>query len=283
MIRGGSLALLAATLTCTLGKPLDCRATGAPGPDTVTVQSGDLTLHALIWRPAGPGPFPAVLFNHGSYGRADSSIMEQPAVLGPVFARHGYLFLLLYRRGIGLSADQGVPDGDIMARAAEADGQEGRNRAQLELLETEELDEARAGLRFLRSLPEVDPHRVVVAGHSFGGSLTLLLAERDRTVGAVVVFGGSAYSWGLSPALRSRLLKAVDQITAPALFIHAANDYSTAPGEVLSEEMRRLGRPALLKIYPAVGRTQSEGHNFLLGNVSLWESDLFRFLESQSH
>ena len=38
-----------------------------PGaPDTVAIRNGALTLRALLWRPAGRGPFPAVLFNHGS-------------------------------------------------------------------------------------------------------------------------------------------------------------------------------------------------------------------------
>ena len=32
----------------------------------VEVRSGSVTLHALLWRPQGRGPFPAVLFNHGS-------------------------------------------------------------------------------------------------------------------------------------------------------------------------------------------------------------------------
>jgi poly(3-hydroxybutyrate) depolymerase len=35
-------------------------------PDTVVVQSGELKLRALLWRPRGRWPFPAVLFNHGS-------------------------------------------------------------------------------------------------------------------------------------------------------------------------------------------------------------------------
>ena len=35
-------------------------------PETVVVQSGAATLHAMLWRPQGRGPFPAVLLNHGS-------------------------------------------------------------------------------------------------------------------------------------------------------------------------------------------------------------------------
>ena len=35
------------------------------GPNTVVVRSGALQLRALLWRPSGKGPFPAVLFGHG--------------------------------------------------------------------------------------------------------------------------------------------------------------------------------------------------------------------------
>ena len=63
------------------------------GPDTVEVHSGTLTLHALVWRPQGAGPFPAVLFNHGSghaSGRGQDGTPDQrhPEQLGRIFARH---------------------------------------------------------------------------------------------------------------------------------------------------------------------------------------------------
>jgi dienelactone hydrolase len=250
------------------------------GPDTVVVQIGGLTLRALLWKPHGSGPFPAVLFNHGSYGSRVPLRPEEPAALGPVFARHGYVFLFLFRQGIGLSADQGTADGDLMANALAVHGQEGRNRVQLELLETDELDEAVAALAFLRALPEVDPDRVAVAGHSFGGSLSLFLAARDTALRAAVVFSGSAFSWGLSPELRTRLVTAVRH-TAPVFFIHAANDHSTTPGKAMAAEMQRLGRPHRLRIYPAVGRTTREGHNFVYRSVATWEPDVFAFLDQR--
>ena len=36
------------------------------GPETLLIHSGSATLHAMLWRPQGRGPFPSVLLNHGS-------------------------------------------------------------------------------------------------------------------------------------------------------------------------------------------------------------------------
>ncbi len=249
------------------------------GPDTVVVKSGNLSLRGLLWTPAGTGPFPAVLFNHGSYSVGDTLTSQDMGVLGPVFARHGYVFLFLCRRGIGLSKDQGPADGDLMADVLRARGPRGRNDIQMRLLEGEELNEATAGLEFLRTLREVDAHRIAVAGHSFGGSLTLFLAARDTTLRAVVVFSGAAHSWSLSSELRRRLREAVRH-TPPVFFIHPANDYSTESGQALAAEMQRLGRPHRLEIYPAFGRNPHEGHNFLFHDAGMWEGDVFAFLDS---
>src|SRR5688500_4082850 len=73
-----------------------------PSPAHVVITSGDLKLHGLLWIPQGTGRFPAVLFNHG----AERGDVQQASLIGPVFARHGYVFLYLFRRGHALSADQ---------------------------------------------------------------------------------------------------------------------------------------------------------------------------------
>jgi dipeptidyl aminopeptidase/acylaminoacyl peptidase len=97
-------------------------------------------------------------------------------------------------------------------------GQEARNQRQLRLLEGDEMQDAVAGLAYLRALRDVDPKRVAVVGHSFGGSLTVLLAERDPSIRAIVTFGAVGYSWDRSAQLRARLTTAVGQMTAPAFF-----------------------------------------------------------------
>jgi dienelactone hydrolase len=249
-------------------------------PELVDVRSGELTLRAQVWRPSGRGPFPAVLFNHGSYSARDPLLRSAPETLGPVFARHGYVFLWLHRQGIGLSRRQGIADGDQFARAFKAEGVEGRNRVQLQLLEHEEMNEATAALERLRARDDVDARRIGVVGHSFGGSLSLLMAARDPEIRAAVIFGGAAGSWNQSAGLRERLLAAVASMSAPALFVHAENDYSIAPGSALAAEMQRLGKPHALKIYGAFGPDTRAGHNIVFESVRTWESDVFAFLDA---
>lgn len=250
-----------------------------PLPELVAVTSGSLTLRAQIWRPAGKGRFPAVLFNHGSYGEGDPLPASAPETFGAVFARHGYVFAWLHRQGIGLSSGQGVADGDQMARAQSAGGADARNRVQIQLLEHDELDEASAALAQLVARRDVDATRIGVVGHSFGGSLSLLLAARHPEIRAAVIFGGAAGSWNQSAVLREHLLAAVSRMSAPALFMHAENDYSTASGRALAAEMERRGRPQTLKIYPPFGADARAGHNFLFQSVPTWETDVFAFLD----
>src|SRR5262249_52829006 len=92
---------------------------GEAGPRAVVIRSGTAQLRGLFWSPRGRGPFPAILFNHGS-GRSREELERlgpyerQAEPLGTVFARHGYAFLYLFRRGVGLSADQGDSSIDLM-------------------------------------------------------------------------------------------------------------------------------------------------------------------------
>jgi carboxymethylenebutenolidase len=253
-------------------------------PQTVEIPCGNLRLTAFLWKPAGPGPFPAVLFNHGSGGvnaaiTAGMPITEAAERLAPLFLKHGYAFLYLFRRGQGLSADQAPFMQDLLQREEAAKGKEARQHLQFILVTTEQLDDVTAALSYLKTVPGVDAKRIAVAGHSFGGQLTLLTAESDTSVRAEVTFGAAANSWERSPELRERLLAAVRKTNAPIMLIHAENDYSTAAGKALGAELDRLHRPHLLKIYPPVGQTSDDGHNYLYLAILEWEPDVFKFLD----
>jgi dienelactone hydrolase len=253
-------------------------------PETVVVPSGKLQLKAFLWKPNGPGPFPTVLFNHGSGGvdadhTAGLPITEAAEKLAPLFLKHGYAFLYLFRRGQGLSADQGPFIQDILRQEEAAKGKDARQHLQFLLSTTDHLDDVLAALAFLKATPTIDVKRIAIVGHSFGGQLTLLAAERDDTVRAAVTFAAAANSWEPSHELRERLRSAVDRTAAPIMLIQAANDYSTAPGQQLADELRGLHKSYVLKIYPPVGQTPDDGHNFLYLGIPQWEHDVFGFLD----
>jgi carboxymethylenebutenolidase len=229
------------------------RSRSVNAPQTVEVASGQLELKAFPWRPMGRGPLPAILFNHGRSGDPQQhtetlTITEAAHVLGPVFAKHGYTFLYLFRRGEGLSANEGSFIGDLLNREEAAKGAEARDHLQFVLLTRDHFEDVQAGLSFLKGLPDVDAHRIGVVGHSFGGQLTLLAAENDHAVRAAVAFGPAANSWRFSGELRERLLTAVRKTSAPIMLIHAANDYDTAPGTQLAAELGRLHKSHVLSI-----------------------------------
>ena len=254
-------------------------------PQIVEVPSGPLHLKAYFWKPAGPGPFPAVLFNHGS-GAADAqhtagqTMAEAAASLAPVFLRHGYAFFYLCRRGQGLSADQAPFMQDLLQREEAAKGKEARQHLHYLMVTTDHLNDALAGLLFLKTAPGIDAKRIAVVGHSFGGLITLLSGETDSAIRAEVTFGAGANSWKLSQELRDRVLAAVGRTSAPIMLIHAANDFDTAPGTAIAAELERLRKPHVLKIYPPLGKSPDDGHNLLYLAGPEWEPDVFQFLDT---
>jgi len=252
-------------------------------PQIADVRSGELHLKGYFWKPAGPGPFPAILFNHGSGAddpqhTAGRTMAEAASDLAPIFLKHGYAFFYLCRRGQGLSADQGPFMQDLL-KQAEAKGVDARKQLHYQLITGSQLDDALAGLTFLKAAPDVDPKRIAIVGHSFGGMLTLLSGDHDSTIRAEVAFAAGANSWRASQELRDRTLAAVGKTAAHVMLVYAANDYDTTPGTDISAELDRLHKSHLLKIYPVIGKTSDDGHSLLYLGISEWEPDVFQFLD----
>jgi dienelactone hydrolase len=250
-------------------------------PDTIFVQSGNLTLKGLLWRPIGRGPFATIIFCHGNYTTDDTTHepINEASALASLFVERGFIYFALFRRGVGLSEGQGLNSADLMENAFKLNGQDGRNEVQLQQLETSQMQDMHAGINYLKSRPDVDKHRMALIGHSFGSSLALLVAENDTVLKAVVIFSGSVRNWNLSPMLRSRLTSAVENINVPIMIIHAQNDYSTTPGTVLDSVLNRFHKPHILKIYPKFGNSANEAHNIIFLSPRIWRADVFTFLE----
>jgi carboxymethylenebutenolidase len=225
--------------------------------DTVLITDGSLTLHALVWRPVTPGRRPAVLFNHGL-----NKNVRIPAEVAQTFADQGFVFVFPFRRGHGLSADQGLSMSDVLDGASKRGGDGARDTAMAHELESNAMNDVRATLDYLKKLADVDSGRIVMAGHSLGGVLSVLASQHELGIRAVVSFAGGAGNWERSPFLQQRMRNAAAHARVPIFFIQAANDHSTQPTEVLAADMQRLDKPFEKKIFPAYGSTAQQGHAF---------------------
>lgn len=244
--------------------------------DTVSFQSGNLTLYGVLYKPEGAGPFPAVLYNHGSAaGMLNNEAFE---ALGPVFAKRGWVFFAPYRRGQGLSASAGPYIGDEIEAARKNGGMRAAAATMVRLLETDQLNDQLAALAWLQKREFVQARRIAVAGNSFGGVEAVLGAERGSYCAAIDASGG-AESWALAPELQVSMTRAVRNARAPIFFFQPENDYDLAPSRVLSAAMKSSGKTFEMKIYPAFGKSNQEGHSFSYLGSSVWADDVFRFLE----
>ena len=247
-----------------------------PPREDVTFKSGDLELKGWLWRPAGAGPFPAVLWNHGS--SKDGEQTYYPGIW-PVFVRAGYVFFVPFRRGQGGSPGTYFDDALRAVPAAQ------RNAATVKLHETEQLSDQLAGLAFLKTFPYVDTTRIAVTGWSFGGIQTILGAEANPGYRVGFDCAGAALSWNGNPVLRDRLVKAVAKISIPMFLVQAENDATTAPTTTLGAEFARLGKPYKAMIYPAWTAQRSgasagipDGHMFCGEGGNVWGPDVTAFI-----
>jgi len=242
----------------------------------VSFRSNDLALIGYLFKPEGAGPFPAVLWNHGSE-RAPGRTQQFDSVAA-IFMRAGYVLFAPVRRGH--EGSEGPYIVDETNRALETRGREERNRLVVRKLETEQLDDQLAGLAYLRRLPFVDASRIVVAGCSYGGILTLLGAERGAGYRAALSISPAALSWEGNPLLRQRLLKAVAKIEIPVMLLQPPKDASLEPSRVLGAEFKRLGKKYSGKVYPPEGPEDQQGHCFGgAKGMHIWAEDALAFFQ----
>ncbi len=238
--------------------------------EEVVFESGRLQLHGFLWKPAGDGPFSAIVWNHGS----ERSPGSQPA-LAKFYTAHSYVFFAPHRRGQGRSPGPYIQD--LVAEAPPM----ARAQRMIEL-QDEEVDDVVAALTFLKSQPFVDASRIAISGCSFGGIQTLLAGERQLGVKALVPFAPGAMSWERNPIVGSRLSRAVDRAQAPIFLLQAENDFSLAPSHVLTREATKKHKEFQSKIYPAFGTTNHDGHwGFCSTATDVWGNDVLEFLDRE--
>jgi len=249
----------------------------SPEPVLVHYQIDGRGYGGELFKPPGNGPFPAVLYNHGS---APGMLNSQASkAIGPRFASHGFVFFMPYRRGQGSSAGAGPYIGDEISSAFAHGGMAESERTLTRILSGDHLQDQLGALQWLKSQPYVLAGQVAVAGNSFGGVESVLGAETGSYCAAVDASGG-AESWAQAPSLRALMIRSVQASKSPIFFFQAANDYDTSPTRELSAAMRSVGKNAQVKIYPPFGHSAREGHSFAYAGSDVWFPDVLAFVKT---
>lgn len=248
--------VLASLIVLALGLPVPVSAQkpAASARERVTFKNDNLTLVGFLFKPDGTGPFPGLIWNHGS--EKNPGAQRQFDAVAGIFVPAGYVVFAPMRRGHGDSEGPYIMDQLRRAQGSRA----AAGQLLVRLMEGEHLDDQLAGQAYLRSLPYVDQNRLVVAGCSFGGIQTLLAAERGR-------------------GLQERLVSAVRKIEIPVFLIQPPKDASLEPSYVLGREFQRLGKTYSGKIYPPEMPEDQQGHCFGgAKGMHVWAQDALAFL-----
>ncbi|MGD0987532.1 MAG: dienelactone hydrolase family protein [Candidatus Sulfotelmatobacter sp.] len=197
----------------------------------VSYKSGDDTVQAILYTPAGNGPFPALIVIHEYWGLNDW-VKDQASKL----ADQGYeaLAIDLYRGKVATTPDmahelmRGVPE----------------DRAKRDL---------HAAFLFLESRSNVKKERIGAIGWCMGGGYSLDVALDEPTLAADVINYGHLAT---DPA-------AIDKVNAPILGLFGGLDRGITPDDVHQFEaaMKKAGKKINIKIYDDAGHAFENPNN----------------------
>ena len=225
-----------------------------------------IRLEATLYKPAGAGPFPVVLFSHGATGRGaiPPTFPLRPHNEAAVFTRMGYVVVAPMRRGRGAS-------GGVYRESYECDA--GAAGVEDAVADTD------AVMAYLRGLPFVDTSRIILAGISRGGFLSVMYAERRPAgVGAVINFVGGWHGDRCVSDFNTRAFRrAASATTVPMLWLYAENDHVFRVDSIKSFKWAFFegGGNLEFRLYPS---PQRHGH-MLPKYVDVWQSDAETFLK----
>jgi pimeloyl-ACP methyl ester carboxylesterase len=137
--------------------------------ERIRIPANGFTLAGTLSKPASPSssPLPAVVLVGGTGSADRDGLAFGIPTLGELagaIADAGFIVVRYDKRGAGQSG--GRPESATLADFS---------------------DDQRAAIKFLTMRKDVDPKRIVVLGHSEGGLVSLISAERDKRLAAVVL------------------------------------------------------------------------------------------------
>jgi dienelactone hydrolase len=156
---------------------------------------GGVNPEALLCRPEGKGPFPAVVHNHGvgvdtvGYQKALKRGYDLPAICKELSVDGFLTFVPIRQGGPGLR--------NLLPHKAQV----------LEAID------------YVKRLPDVDPSRIALTGNSRGGLLTLMVGVEQPDLKALVIMAPAEIGRNFSNALSQ-----ISSLNAPVLLLVEKSD-----------------------------------------------------------
>jgi dipeptidyl aminopeptidase/acylaminoacyl peptidase len=211
------------------------------GGGQAVYRTGEYTLQGKLCKPEGPGPFPAVIYNHGGLGTIIGGAPEPSCTL---LAEAGF---------VGFSP--------IRRQTRPLFGH---------------LDDVMAAVDYVKNLAYVDPGRLGIMGFSRGAILTYLAATERRDFKAVIIMGAAvhrALNLSKADAVSAPVLLLVAENDTGS---HRTLDRNTHAGTLrLNRALKDAGKDVRLIVYPPYG---DDGHMLFFTIEDYWD-DVIAFLK----
>lgn len=239
-----------------------------------------IRLELLVRKPPGPGPFPTVVFNHGSTGRGDNPELFRrswtSSTAAAYFVDRGWMIIFPQRRGRGASEghyDEGFEADRSRYSCEPSLSLPGVDRA------IEDLD---AVMAHVRTRSDVVQSKLLLAGQSRGGILSIVYAgERpDVFVGVVNFVGGwMGDRCANAVAINTATFKRGAKFLRPTLWLYGDADpfYSLSHSKGNFAAFAAAGGKGRFESYWVPG--QNAGHA-VIAHPKLWTDHLTQYLES---
>lgn len=247
----------------------------------VTVDGEQVRLAVITYKPAGNGPFPTLIFHHGSTGRGtDPALFARPyspKVTADWFVARGWAVLLPARRGRGGSEgryDEGFDTNRSYGYICETSlSLAGADRA---------LRDIEAVTPLLLALPFVDRTRVAIGGQSRGGILSVAWSGKHPEMRAVINFVGGWMDAACSTAstINRTLFTRGAGYGQSSLWLYGDNDpyYPLSHSRSNFEAYQAAGGKGTFTDYKPTGVQNGHGISF---NPALWSSTMEAYLAQQ--
>jgi len=238
--------------------------------------AGAKKLEMTLLLPDGPGPFPVMVYNHGDIevGTAWFNYKRRyrEMIVAREFLRYGVAVAMPARPGVGMS--EGVYL--IPSSRGDADASyKGRLHA----------ENIMPALELLKTIPELDAHRIIVTGQSAGGYSTMYIASQNPpgVIGAVNYSGGRTDSGSQSGPgyLNSTMVNAFEEAgkttRVPVLMIFAEGDSRYSPNTIRHAYQAFIdaGGKGTLSLSPP---TNTDGH-YVYHQPAYWREALHTYLQ----